>query len=133
MKDQFVPFELAVKLKELGFDEGCFGNYELIPTGSDSSDIVLNLDTPCMNPVMILCKAPMWGHAFDYLREKYNFETSITGSIFINKEYFFHILNNRTDYNFSNEDYYKTYEEARQACLEKLIEILGENKQYENR
>jgi hypothetical protein len=25
MRDQFVPYEIAVKLKEKGFDEECFG------------------------------------------------------------------------------------------------------------
>ena len=25
MKKQFVPYEIALKLKELGFDEPCFG------------------------------------------------------------------------------------------------------------
>ena len=29
MKKEFVPYELAVKLKELGFDEPCLGNYRL--------------------------------------------------------------------------------------------------------
>ena len=27
MEKEFVPYELAVKLKELGFDEECFGYY----------------------------------------------------------------------------------------------------------
>jgi hypothetical protein len=28
MEKEFVPYELAVKLKELGFDEPCFGRYD---------------------------------------------------------------------------------------------------------
>jgi hypothetical protein len=28
MEKEFVPYELAVKLKELGFDEPCFGYYD---------------------------------------------------------------------------------------------------------
>lgn len=27
MKDQFIPCELALELKDLGFDEPCFGFY----------------------------------------------------------------------------------------------------------
>lgn len=29
MKHLFVPYEIALKLKEKGFDEECFGNYDL--------------------------------------------------------------------------------------------------------
>jgi hypothetical protein len=28
MEKEFVPYELALKLKKLGFDEPCFGLYE---------------------------------------------------------------------------------------------------------
>ena len=28
MKDQFVPYDIALKLKELGFNDECFGYYD---------------------------------------------------------------------------------------------------------
>lgn len=35
MKEQFVTYEIALKLKELGFDEECFANYNIMETFAD--------------------------------------------------------------------------------------------------
>ena len=32
MEKEFIPYELALKLKELGFDEPCFGLYHICNT-----------------------------------------------------------------------------------------------------
>jgi hypothetical protein len=41
MEKEFVPYELAVKLKALGFDEPCFGFMELL------------LNTRCFYTIMV--------------------------------------------------------------------------------
>ena len=111
-KNQFVPYELAVKLKELGFDEGCFGTYsgEVLEIGSD----IPNDD--------YFTRAPLWQQAFDWFREKYKINSWI--------------LPNGPGYTFLEDSrsgrpiphsFHNTYEEARQACLEKLIELCQQN------
>lgn len=114
MENEFVPFELAVKLKELGFNEKCFGHYhnefnlDLYSGDFDESYAVL---------------APLWQQAFDWFRETktiYSEVISINGTMMNNWEFF--IRGSETQTILSDE--YKTYEEARQACLEKLIEIV---------
>jgi hypothetical protein len=61
----FVPYELALKLKELGFYEPCFGYYTL---GTELSiDICLNQETFYGQS----CSAPIYQQAIDWLRDNY--------------------------------------------------------------
>lgn len=69
---QFVPYELAVKLKELGFDEPCFarfrrGIFQLNVLGKPykyNSNEVVEGDK----------SAPLWQQAFSFISSKVNFE-----------------------------------------------------------
>lgn len=119
MKNQFVPYEFAIKLKELGFDEECltkwgvsslrlYGDYKPC---SNTDDIVLSGD---------LISAPLWQQAFDWFREKHNFPNWIYES---DGQWYFKIV--KGDFWIEHRDigHFKTYQEARKACLEKLIEI----------
>ena len=60
MKEQFVTYEIALKLKELGFDEECFGWY--------GSQGILNQKYDLENTTL----APLWQQVIDWFREKYN-------------------------------------------------------------
>ena len=74
MKHLFVPYELAVKLKEKGFDIDCIGFY-----GDDGK---LYFDSPVsnfedgINP--LYCSAPLYQQVTDWLRKNFNIEVSIT-------------------------------------------------------
>jgi hypothetical protein len=109
MEKEFVPYELAVKLKELGFDEPCFGYYynKQLSFGARTSygEVI---------------EAPTFSQAFRWFRDK-GYDVKVqkesdglyfgfywTGAAWI-------IVGNGT------------YEEAELACLDKLIEIV-ENK-----
>ena len=128
LKKEFVPYTEAFELKQLGFDEPCFGRfdgrgknkgkiwYEMPNTGQDSIPV---------GDVL----APTYSQAFRWFREKHNLFSSEVydrglnnGKIPIIHSYSFRILNLN---NF--EDFYgnvfKTYEEAELACLRKLIEL----------
>jgi hypothetical protein len=108
MKEEFVSYTQALALKELGFDEECFGYYD---EGG-------NLYTEMVE----VLKAPLYQQAFRWFREKHGLEHEILydlGNDLTNKVYLYSIY--VTD-NRSEE--YKTYEEAEQACLDKLIEIV---------
>lgn len=65
MKKLFIPYELALKLKELGFDEECLGWFY-----KDNSDRGKVQIRPFSSEYGI--KAPLWQQAFDFFLEKYN-------------------------------------------------------------
>jgi hypothetical protein len=122
MKDEFVPYELASKLKQLGFDEPCMRYY------SKDGSLITRLTQ------QEECSAPLFQQAFRWFREKYGIMHRLTSYAF---GYQIH-LDNTADFDFEFVDRrydssidYKTYEEAELACLDKLIEIV-ETKQQES-
>ena len=110
MEKEFIPYEQALALKELGFDEPCFGVYitsQLFVT----SDIVYNSkDIP-------ICKAPLYQQAFRWFSKKYDCHHTIQR----NKKYVGIAYSSVVNYRI---DEFNTYEEAELECLKKLIEII---------
>jgi hypothetical protein len=110
---EFIPYQLALELKQLGFDEPCFG------TASDI-DITLKSDI----------KMPLFQQAFRFFREKYDMSHSIDkdwdNGHLLGYEY---VISEQEGVTVSKT--YHTYEEAELACLRKLIEIVkgGNNEQ----
>jgi hypothetical protein len=124
MEKEFVPYELALKLKELGFDEECFSYYDLNnkPNFFGSDNL---MDTHCVQ-----VNRPTYSQAFRWFREEHYLISSIyqlsvnvkTGlSSF---EYMIDKLNNLGLSQFIEDFPYNTYEEAELACLENLIELV---------
>ncbi len=64
MKEQFVPYDLALKLEELGFDEDCFMEWYQHETGY--AELFKN---STYLPKHII-PAPLWQQAFDWLLPK---------------------------------------------------------------
>ena len=130
MEKEFIPYEESVKLKELGFDEPCFGKY-LSNLQSDWKKFELILEMG-MNEefednrnIYLLeeaCSAPTFSQAFRWFREKYKLHSTITS---ISQESWqWHITKPGESLGkLYDEDFY-TYEEAELACLKKLIEIV---------
>ena len=127
MQKEFVPYELAVKLKALGFDEYCMGAcyYEFKHRGT----INMLLHTPDSIEPADGVKAPLFQQAFRWFREK-GYKPNIVNDVSASKDgfYYFDIWLSgqilwETDYIFT------TYEEAELACLTKLIEIVEQQKQ----
>lgn len=129
MNKEFIPYEQALELKELGFDEECLGNY--VPYFSKEGWI-LSLDVERMNVTNSLLQqgfsAPLYQQAFRWFREKklsdsyvYRYQDRTDGSI----NYGYSIIN---DYGIEEtrfiKENYKTYKEAELACLRRLIEIV---------
>jgi hypothetical protein len=116
---EFIPYEQALELKELGFDEPCFKywvqTYNDTHVWMDVHDKALNDDD---------CKAPLYQQAFRWFREKYNIISSTR--TYFNEEFFYEIYVDAM--NEITSDYYNTYEEAELACLNKLIEIVKNKK-----
>ena len=116
MEKEFIPYELAVKLKELGFDKKCFDVYP-----DTKSKGKLHSTTPRNRTPKIL-----WQQAFEFFREKYDLDGTITswkkgGSI----EFLFSTERTGSPSIYRNS--FVSYEEARLECLKKLIEISENN------
>ena len=120
MKKEFVPYELALKLKELGFDEPCFGYF--------TSPKELIVQQPKDRNGVYVYFAPTYSQAFRWFREKYEIEA--TTACFYSKrldipyeerQYHCHIIRDGIT---SKGPKYESYEEAELACLTKLIEIV---------
>ena len=77
MEKEFIPFELAVKLKELGFDEKCLGYY--IKNSSlwcNWLDVKFN-DDPSNDKEDFVADAPLYQQAFRWLYQKLDIEKGV--------------------------------------------------------
>ena len=119
MEKEFIPYEQALELKELGFDEECFGYY------SFSEKITLK---SCFNRTPIIlsgkkCSIPLYSQVFRWFREKHNLESHVKkdwiDGILQGYESIIECLDGYIDVGT-----FKTYEEAELECLKKLIEIV---------
>ena len=120
MESLFCPYELALELKKLGFNEGVLAQYRVdgylcwgkddCSLGSDISDE--DYKNNCFPEFG--CRAPLWQQAFRFFREKYGLYYSIQIK---DGMWFFEKWNLRV---------FKTYEEVEIACIRKLIEIAKE-------
>ena len=117
MKKEFLPFDLEVKLVELGFNEKTFDVHSDIVT---SGFKIVKKPTPRI----------LFQQAFRFCREQLLLDSCIIPYWFIDgeykvKKYTYSIEpSNRFDEYFDcDSDEYDTYKEAEIACLVKLIEI----------
>ena len=107
MKDLFVPYEIALQLKELGFDEPCFATWN-----GETLDMSLQIPSD-----YYFTKAPIFAQAFEFFREKYN----LFGQVNIHTYFIYDISNLEMVKEYDKLT--KTYKETELACLIKLIEI----------
>jgi hypothetical protein len=123
MEKEFIPYEQALALKELGFENKTLKSY-------DTSVVLANgkylLDNWYNVSSVDEVKAPLYQQAFRWFREKYGYYTDL----FVDDDktfgfmitYFVEI--GRLDKPIQRK--YSTYEEAELECLKKLIEIVKE-------
>jgi hypothetical protein len=128
MKNEFTPYDRSLKLKELGFDEPCFGYYYTL-NGKDwkfaDNHEYYEIDDQLVIGSKFTLLAPTFSQAFRWFREKYG----LAGLIEIGtQEYSFIVFDEKTDSRKVTSSMNGTYEEAELACLDKLIEIV-ESKQ----
>jgi hypothetical protein len=113
MNKEFVKYEQALALKELGFDEPCLAFYslekELHPVFQEPSK------GPYFNNGNFIetLRVPLYQQAFRWFREKYDLNYVI-----VKAESWFYTING-----CNTQEGFNTYEEAEQDCLDKLIEI----------
>ena len=103
LEKEFVPYEQALALKELGFDEPCFGYYS-------EGELILNSHTN-NHMQRFRYSAPTFSQAFRWFREKHNLKDKY--GVFPHHTIMFnYIIGGGKE------------EEAELACLRKLIEIV---------
>lgn len=71
MKKQFVTYEIAVKLKELGFDKECLMIWNFY--NSENKQLLNRIDDWSLSTV----PAPMWNDVFDWFEEKHELYVDI--------------------------------------------------------
>ena len=130
MESLFVPYEIALALKELGFDEPCVAIF--------NRDNELSLDDGFYkqeNYHKDTVLAPIFSQAFRWFREKYDLWSCIQKyPTFENPNRCYYELkgnNINTDKNESPNSYmsgwFDSYEKAETNCLKKLIELCKKN------
>ena len=130
MEKEFVPYELAVKLKAIGFDEECFGYYH-VNVGYTKGYAFCYFDKPKRFKDGFDLLAPTFSQAFRWFREKYRlngllnhypntkeWDCSVHNLEWSGKELMEYIKTEDRSLR------YPEHEEAELACLEKLIEIV---------
>jgi hypothetical protein len=113
MNKEFIPYEQALELKELGFNDLClfyYGNNEALRIYHQSE---IGED---------LIGAPLYQQAFRWFREKYSINSWIINAEDNNNAFKPFFRGNNIDEHLV--DFYNTYEEAELTCLKKLIEIV---------
>jgi hypothetical protein len=135
MDKEFVPYEQALELKQLGFDEPCLSYYD-----KDSTLKRSLLEYPIVNSKnnfhehWNIITAPLYQQVFRWFREKFNLHILIDADVL---GYYGHLkinpigtLSSQTKQEWINTENYpfKTYEEVEIECLKKLIEIVKEKK-----
>jgi hypothetical protein len=121
MEKNFIPYEQALELRQLGFKEECLGVWQNLKSGKN---LVINEEYDRIFDVPVLgadIGAPLYQQAFRWFREKHDllptFELLSTGWDYV----IYSDIPEEVDY---NDGPWNTYEEAELACLRKLIELV---------
>jgi hypothetical protein len=135
MEKEFVPYELALRLKALGFDEPCFNFYM---GGFKELGKIKYVNPNNVAETNVL--APTFSQAFRWFREKHNVHAEITWSPSYEYEprkwsdaiyeITFVYVSYTKEWKAESPDMQRgngkqlTYEEAELECLRKLIELV---------
>lgn len=128
MEKQFVKYEIALKLKELGFDEVCLAVYFRNKFQLVKGFNINNVDLHVANQMDAIL-APLWQQVIDWLVEKYNIYIDVKPVVFDDEPiYIYEIVDLKKGrlLNNINESFIDPNEAREQAIL-KIIELI-ENK-----
>jgi hypothetical protein len=122
MEKEFAPYELALRMKQLGFDEPCLGIH--IEWENEEIETCLMFCAKQDNASMASDNggvlAPTFSQAFRWFRTNYGYWSYIKEATKGTCRFYIE----KFDEKFFNSDIIDSYEEAELACLEKLIEIV---------
>ena len=124
MEKEFIKYEQALELNELGFDYQCANYYSHYGNGQvHLNNLVLcsKIGVETNRDKGIL--APLYQQVFRWFREKHNIIGLVEGGYDDGKNIFTYVIWNGFKDDWCNE-HVSTYEEAELECLRKLIEIV---------
>ena len=124
MDKEFVKYEIALELKELGFNEDYFGFYWF--NGSSNRWVLETKEYEDEYSKTI--SAPTFSQAFRWFREKCDLHGKVGIYHFIENTYCYNIVSKNVPHYIHKESQFETYEEAELECLRKLIQIVKEQK-----
>ena len=122
MNKEFIPYEQALELKELGFNEQCLKRYWFIEALEEKESIKLLQDLDCELKDKYFVKAPLYQQAFRWFREK-----GIVNSIRSHNDkcHEYYLIHNGKAFQSYHSS---TYEQAELECLNHLIRLLNQKK-----
>jgi hypothetical protein len=136
MIKEFVPYEWALELRKLGFDEPCLrvGNpnghtmWKWIEVDEDTQTVSID-DVLNVEYMEGYIQIPTRSQAFRFFREKYNLHSEILLDQTTQPKYCFEIhkyedFGNYEEIRIGEWFLYRTFEEAELACLVNLIDIV---------
>jgi hypothetical protein len=142
MEKEFIPYELALRLKGLGFDERCF-RYESVkkicenqaqPGGCQLPNVHCAYPGCTIDSSVESLPIPVWQQAFKWFREK-NFHVNIESYHCLGKNKPFGLSidylheSGKWDYvDYRDDEDFETYEEAQKRAIEIIIELLERKK-----
>lgn len=132
MEKEFIPYEEALALKEMGFNELCFRYGDNISSCIESP---ISIEGRMVNPFNKTIKIPTFSQAFRWFRKKYDLDIDISRN---DQEMIDYVERKgekylpKYKYGYTNGKYTSIgtcmkHEEAELACLRKLIEIVKNN------
>jgi hypothetical protein len=135
MENLFVTYEQALDLKELGFDEPCFGKYDTYI----ADQWVLNIlpEGRQFRNTNKACIAPLKQQVFKWFRDTYKIQGYIKsytirggngGQTFCDYIYVINGIGMNVIQTDARDGQFGTYEQAESACIDKLIEIVKDKK-----
>jgi hypothetical protein len=123
MTKEFVNYEQALALKELGFDEPCFGLFDNIEPNE-----FYQVHSHASMGTGTFIKAPLYDQAFRWLLEKHYLYAIIIPTVTMHWTFkTTTVVEGMVEvppYSHVDAYDYSRREEAEQACLVKLIEIV---------
>lgn len=131
MEKEFIPYEQALALKELGFDEACLAQYKKYDVGEATLDIGFSKNeiVSKFEKLILFCSAPLYQQVFRWFREKYGLEHKILRDSYGCRYQITKVTPTSLEDIECNGQYPNTsYEEAELECLKKLIEIVKKQK-----
>lgn len=144
MENEFVPYNLSLRLKEIGFDKPCFGWYEKNSNFYYCYQKDLIPPKPSKKLIKGCCLAPTFSQAFRWFRNMYDLDGEATRynisrseakilniDIKQTKHVYVPIINGVDLPELEYMTYFLLKEKTQLVCLEKLIEIV-ESKSEKN-
>ena len=132
MEKEFVPYELALRMKHLGFNEPCFGHYQQEYHDDGMTELEPSLQMIISKQhqhAYQVCTAPLYQQAFKWFRDKYKLKS------YVDTDNCYRIFGGIWDVNGYKDcvydidsGEYDSHEESELECLKNIIEIVESEK-----